>query len=423
MVARRKGRKQKDSLVPLSNGGPVKPKPPIQTDSLDRMKSSPPNVASQLERKTKVSTVSNFDAVVTNKRNGTSNGGGTGENDADLVYNHVEEMTTAGGEDAEENSDTLLDEDVAPFTKLIGVGDHSDTDEDGDAIMETLAVSDLPSRTMVEARNDEPALRRKLREIALFTYSEGGDVNEGENITKPEEDVMILPFRESLAVTMPFKQSLPDKLAVDDLARETAFAERTTEAVHLGFEELRKLGIKFRRPNDYFAEMIKGDDHMAKVKKEILHNKARIEAAEKRRNNRDLKKNRRKVRQDQVEKEQEKKRKARHEIEALSQLRTDRLRKRAEASSSGGGENDDDEFPIEMLDIEKLDSNQFKKQSVALRDKGTQTMAKKDGRSKKGYVGKKTQGKPGKHGPKGPVRKKVGKKKRLGRSRRLVLKK
>lgn len=311
---------------------------------------------------------------------------------------------------------------LASLANLVGVGDDSDSSGD-EAIMETMAVSDLPSTTLVEARVDEPALMRKLREITLFTNAVEDDGEDDNMKVTTVGSAKILPFRESLSVTMPFSTPLPDKLAIDDLARETAFAERTTAAVHVGLARLREQKVKFRRPNDYFAEMVKTDEHMAKVKKVILHKKARIEDAEKRRNNRDIKKNRRKVRQEQLEKEQEKKKKARDEIEAVSRMRTKRLRERAQASNNANDAEDDDEFPIEMLDVEKVDIRQYQKHA-----KGPLSGKMDISKSRKAASMKQKPAFKGKESSrnlsaKGPIKKKGGKKKRLGKSRRLASKK
>jgi rRNA-processing protein EBP2 len=45
------------------------------------------------------------------------------------------------------------------------------------------------------------------------------------------------------------------------------------------------LGIPFRRPDDYFAEMIKDDKHMGKVKNVLLKEKRlMVEAGERKKN-------------------------------------------------------------------------------------------------------------------------------------------
>jgi rRNA-processing protein EBP2 len=44
-----------------------------------------------------------------------------------------------------------------------------------------------------------------------------------------------------------------------------AFYNNALEAVNLSKAQLRKEGIPYKRPNDFFAEMVKSDAHMAKV--------------------------------------------------------------------------------------------------------------------------------------------------------------
>ena len=51
----------------------------------------------------------------------------------------------------------------------------------------------------------------------------------------------------------------------DDLSRELAFYKQALEATQEGRKQLLAEGIPFSRPSDYFAEMIKDDEHMDKV--------------------------------------------------------------------------------------------------------------------------------------------------------------
>ena len=58
----------------------------------------------------------------------------------------------------------------------------------------------------------------------------------------------------------------------------------------LGRDRIRKEGGVFERPSDYFAEMIKTDDHMAKIRQRLLDENASIEASERAKAQRELKK-------------------------------------------------------------------------------------------------------------------------------------
>ncbi len=56
----------------------------------------------------------------------------------------------------------------------------------------------------------------------------------------------------------------------DDLKREMAFYSQALEAVKIGKQQILDAGLAFSRPSDYFAEMIKSDDHMSKVRIETV---------------------------------------------------------------------------------------------------------------------------------------------------------
>lgn len=72
-----------------------------------------------------------------------------------------------------------------------------------------------------------------------------------------------MPFVETLAhVAM---APLPAFDVEDELAREAAMQEQALHAALAAKRTLTKAGVPFWRPQDYFAEMIKSDDHMLKV--------------------------------------------------------------------------------------------------------------------------------------------------------------
>lgn len=52
---------------------------------------------------------------------------------------------------------------------------------------------------------------------------------------------------------------------MDEFKRESMFHRQAQAAVLEGIKRLKSLGIPIRRPDDYFAEMAKSDDHMQKV--------------------------------------------------------------------------------------------------------------------------------------------------------------
>lgn len=282
--------------------------------------------------------------------------------------------------------------DYVDFSQLLGVGEGSD-DSDDDEALRFIDVSKLPAQVLSETISDEAALGKKLGDIALFN-------------TVPANNVGKLEFRESLLVTMQSDGALNAKLAADDLARERRFAELATEAVHEGLRQLREMKVKFRRPDDYFAQMIKTDEQMTRVKTHLLKERENILAAQKRRNNRDINKNKKKVRQEQRLQAQQKQKDAKDEIKAVSQLRKDRVRKRAEVDTAPA--DDDDEFPIDLLNVEQLDSE----------SRFTSITDIESGKKKAWAAPKKNDPQSGKKVGPGGIKKKRGPKKRLGKNRR-----
>lgn len=77
-----------------------------------------------------------------------------------------------------------------------------------------------------------------------------------------------LPWIETMAVTSSQPIELED--VHDDLNRELAFYQQALEAAKIGREKVKAAGIPFSRPDDFFAEMVKSDEHMEKVQQNVL---------------------------------------------------------------------------------------------------------------------------------------------------------
>ena len=52
----------------------------------------------------------------------------------------------------------------------------------------------------------------------------------------------------------------------DDLSRELAFYQQALEGVKEGRAKVLESGAAWSRPVDYFAEMLKSDEHMEKAR-------------------------------------------------------------------------------------------------------------------------------------------------------------
>ena len=117
-------------------------------------------------------------------------------------------------------------------------------------------------------------------------------------------------------------------------------------------EHLKRLKVPFKRPLDYFAEMVKNDEHMDKIKgklvKEASEKKARLEA----RKQRELKKFGKQVQVATLQKRQAEKR------ETLDKIKT--LKKKRKQSEIGG-----DDFDV---GIEEATEEPERKRSNSKRD-------------------------------------------------------
>lgn len=97
-----------------------------------------------------------------------------------------------------------------------------------------------------------------------------------------------LPFSAVQSVTSAEPVQIPD--VEDDLNRELAFYKQSLDAVKEARQLLKKEGVPFARPADYFAEMVKSEEQMGKVKQKMVDEAARKKASVDARRQRDLKK-------------------------------------------------------------------------------------------------------------------------------------
>ena len=66
----------------------------------------------------------------------------------------------------------------------------------------------------------------------------------------------------------------------DDIKRELIFYNIAKENAIKGMIQLKQLGEKINRPDDYFVEMLKSDEQMLKVKKQIINEQQYIKKFE-----------------------------------------------------------------------------------------------------------------------------------------------
>ncbi|TPX31642.1 hypothetical protein SmJEL517_g05051 [Synchytrium microbalum] len=213
-----------------------------------------------------------------------------------------------------------------------GDADEDDEDEDMEGDMEedvddaVAAASKRPKWVKQAAVNNVPGMEAHLERIRLPAN---------------------LPFIETLAVTStaPLEATLETPEDVhNDTKRELAIYKQALHAATTAKSTLTAASIPFTRPDDYFAEMLKTDAHMARVRQRLLDERLQVEQSEKAKKLRDLKKFGKKVQQSKIL-ERAKSKKATLDAVKLA-------RKKTKNNSSGGSDSKDDggadEFDIQL---------------------------------------------------------------------------
>lgn len=107
----------------------------------------------------------------------------------------------------------------------------------------------------------------------------------------------------------------------DDTERELAFYKQALDAAKQGKAALLKLKVPFTRPLDYFAEMVKSDEHMDRLKKKLLKEAADLKASEEAKKQRQLKKFGKKVMHETLQERDKQKKETLEKIKSLKKKR------------------------------------------------------------------------------------------------------
>jgi len=201
--------------------------------------------------------------------------------------------------------------------------DGADTDEE---LKEAFAAGLLKPGLNYEAgekkevKNNVPAMRQKLAEMqSKLNWVERLDLVNGPAPLAPE-----LAYKEELHSkerASRAKQaggSLEEDVVHNDFKREMLFYRQAQAAVLEGLPRLQSLGVKTKRPEDYFAQMAKSDQHMNKIRAKLLSKEQEQERAEKIKKLRELKKYGKKV---QVEVQQKRQKEKKEMLEEMKKMR------------------------------------------------------------------------------------------------------
>ena len=302
----------------------------------------------------------------------------------ELAANAAAAVEKASGEAEGWETDEAEDEDEEMQDGGVRIGDIDDSESESDS-------DDEPFQNGA-AEDDEDAEDIPLSDIESLASEDKGDVIPHQRLTINNTGALLRSLKSfALPANLPFSQNQtvvsaePVEIAdvEDDLNRELAFYKQSLDAVKEARAKLKKEGVPFSRPNDYFAEMVKTEEQMGKVKQKMVDEAARKKASSEARRQRDLKKFGKAV---QVAKLQERDRAKRDTLDKIKDLK----RKRQ-------GGNDLDTKESDLFDVALEDAAETAKNDKADRRAAGAAGAPNRKRQKKdekfGFGGKKRFGK------------------------------
>ncbi|KAK5939040.1 rRNA-processing protein EBP2 [Knufia obscura] len=229
------------------------------------------------------------------------------------------EAFESASEDEEDEDEGLEDSGVIPQPETVGDASASEAEQDSDISLSDLEEEDredvVPHQRMTI--NNGPALVSSRKRVAVVS------------------DIPQHPFHYHNSLVSADKiadELIPDPM--DDETRELMFYKIARDATLTARGLLKKEKVPFTRPADYFAEMVKTEDHMGRVKKKLYDEAAGKKAAEEARKLRDAKKFGKQV---QIAKEQERAKDKRDTLNKIQELK--RKRKDSDTGRVTEGDN------------------------------------------------------------------------------------
>jgi len=218
--------------------------------------------------------------------------------------------------------------------QIEGEEEYSDSEQDtDDELKEAFAAGLLKPGLNVmgeapakkEVVNNVPALNQKLNELKKnIPWVERLDMINAPAPIAPElaykEDQHGKHRQKILGVKE--GSNLEEDLVHNDFKREMLFYRQAQSAVLEGIARLRSMNIPTKRPDDYFAQMAKTDDHMQKIRQKLLTKQQVQEKVEKVKKLRELKKYGKKV---QVEVQQNRIKEKKQMIEDVKKFRKGKI--------------------------------------------------------------------------------------------------
>ncbi|KAF7987719.1 hypothetical protein HCN44_003582 [Aphidius gifuensis] len=140
---------------------------------------------------------------------------------------------------------------------------------------------------VIPKKNDTASLKKKLIELKqTLPWIERLDIVNPPAPMAPELALQLQTQADARAKQAKGNKKLPqykpgEDPVLNDFKRETTFHRQAQAAVIDAISRIKKLGIPTIRPDDYFAEMVKTDEHMHKVRENLAKKQVAAQRSEK----------------------------------------------------------------------------------------------------------------------------------------------
>ncbi|CAI4571114.1 AMM_1a_G0031700.mRNA.1.CDS.1 [Saccharomyces cerevisiae] len=248
------------------------------------------------------------------------------EQDATEAQKHMSGDEDESGDDREEEEEEEGRLDLEKLAKSDSESeDDSESENDSEEDEDVVAKEESEEKEEQEEEQDVPLSDVEFDSDADVVPHHKLTVNNTKAMKHALERVQ-LPwkkhsFQEHQSVTSETNTDEHIKDIYDDTERELAFYKQSLDAVLVARDELKRLKVPFKRPLDYFAEMVKSDEHMDKIKGKLIEEASDKKAREEARRQRQLKKFGKQVQNATLQKRQLEKRETLEKIKSLKNKR------------------------------------------------------------------------------------------------------
>ncbi|KAG5366476.1 rRNA-processing protein [Yarrowia sp. B02] len=231
-------------------------------------------------------------------------------------------------EEEEEETPILSRKEARKQKKLAQAAEEEEEDDDD----EVPQLYDTTRLDLSESESEIENVENEVEDIPLsdVELDSDNDAIPYQKVTKNNKPALL---QAKARISLPYaKMTFVDTLVhtsgaielkdiYDDMEKELAFYKQGLEAAQTARKELLKAKVPFTRPLDYFAEMVKSDEHMEKLKQKLIEEATSKKASEEARRQRDLKKFGKKVQHNKLQERAKDKRDTLDKIKSLKRKR------------------------------------------------------------------------------------------------------